>query len=156
MNASTQKKESMKILFLSNHHSKLLLRLSELETAMGTIKSNLIEGSQSQTKILQDCLDHAVEQKDLDINIDLLERYTKERWKILNALDRIKNGTYGECRECGEMIDSKRLLVHPTASLCMECQNQKEDCKRLDTAFIQKPNPSNFLTSIIFKNAEVA
>ncbi len=34
------------------------------------------------------------------------------------ALDRIANGTYGFCAVCGDMIDTDRLSVLPTATVC--------------------------------------
>jgi len=40
---------------------------------------------------------------------------------IDTALDKIKNGKYGKCENCGKEIDEKRLMVNPSASLCMKC-----------------------------------
>jgi DnaK suppressor protein len=37
------------------------------------------------------------------------------------ALKRIDRGDYGECRNCGEYINPKRLEFDPTAKLCIEC-----------------------------------
>jgi len=31
-----------------------------------------------------------------------------------------------ECEECGEQIAAKRLLVRPTATTCIRCQEQLE------------------------------
>lgn len=42
------------------------------------------------------------------------------------ALTRIKIGKYGICENCGEMIDTDRLLVYPEATLCVKCQKEKE------------------------------
>ncbi|MCS6893786.1 MAG: TraR/DksA family transcriptional regulator [Deltaproteobacteria bacterium] len=46
--------------------------------------------------------------------------------KIDESLQKIQNGTYGLCEECGEPIPFKRLLVRPVAVLCVECKNQQE------------------------------
>jgi len=40
---------------------------------------------------------------------------------IAAALKRIDRGDYGECRACGEYINSKRLEFDPTARLCIGC-----------------------------------
>jgi DnaK suppressor protein len=37
------------------------------------------------------------------------------------ALQRIERGDYGECRDCGEYINPKRLEFDPTARLCIGC-----------------------------------
>ncbi len=41
---------------------------------------------------------------------------------INKALDKIKNGSYGQCEKCSEKIDIKRLEAMPEATLCLKCQ----------------------------------
>lgn len=51
----------------------------------------------------------------------------EQRLRALNdAQDRLIDGGYGRCLECGEQIDAKRLAADPAASLCLECQKQAE------------------------------
>ena len=45
---------------------------------------------------------------------------------IEQALIRIEKGTYGFCTNCGKMIDTDRLAVLPTATLCLECESAKK------------------------------
>ena len=42
------------------------------------------------------------------------------------ALARIERGDYGECRDCGEYINPKRLEFDPTARLCISCASGAE------------------------------
>lgn len=42
--------------------------------------------------------------------------------KINDALDRIKDGTYGRCQECGKDINEERLEFIPYAEYCVNCQ----------------------------------
>jgi DnaK suppressor protein len=42
------------------------------------------------------------------------------------ALARIRAGTYGECRDCGEPIALARLAAYPTATRCLACQAKHE------------------------------
>lgn len=42
-----------------------------------------------------------------------------------NALIRIKNKTYGVCRETGKLISKERLRIVPHATLSIEAKNQK-------------------------------
>jgi DnaK suppressor protein len=43
------------------------------------------------------------------------------------ALQRIERGGYGECMECGENINPKRLEFDPTVRLCIQCAEQLND-----------------------------
>lgn len=39
--------------------------------------------------------------------------------QVTKALERIDGGTYGFCVVCGNMIDTDRLAILPTATLCL-------------------------------------
>ena len=52
--------------------------------------------------------------------------------KIQKALDRINDGTFGDCEECGEKISVKRLEARPETTLCIRC---KEDQERVEKDF---------------------
>ena len=54
---------------------------------------------------------------------DELEHQLRE---IVDAQDRLMDGSYGRCAECGSEIGVKRLLATPTASLCVSCQTSAE------------------------------
>ncbi len=41
------------------------------------------------------------------------------------ALTRIKIGKYAICINCGNMIDTDRLMVYPQASRCIKCERKK-------------------------------
>lgn len=45
---------------------------------------------------------------------------------IIDAQDRLLDGTYGKCVECGEQITVGRLTADPAASLCLGCQKLVE------------------------------
>lgn len=42
------------------------------------------------------------------------------------ALARIKLGNYGICEDCGEMIDTERLMIYPEATLCAKDSAKRE------------------------------
>jgi DnaK suppressor protein len=46
--------------------------------------------------------------------------------KINEAIRRISEGTFGECEECGDDIELRRLEVRPTATLCLNCKEEQE------------------------------
>jgi DnaK suppressor protein len=46
--------------------------------------------------------------------------------KIDEALLRIKDGSFGECEDCGEDIELRRLEARPTATFCVACKEASE------------------------------
>ena len=46
--------------------------------------------------------------------------------QIRKALTRIKIGKYGICDECGQMIDTDRLIAYPEATLCARDAAKRE------------------------------
>ncbi len=49
---------------------------------------------------------------------------TKNRLKaVIRAQSRIKEGSYGFCELCDELINTARLDAYPEASMCIECQS---------------------------------
>jgi DnaK suppressor protein len=51
--------------------------------------------------------------------------------KVLQALERISDGNYGECVSCSEPIGFARLSVRPTAELCISCKEEEEKKENL-------------------------
>jgi len=47
------------------------------------------------------------------------EKYLKQ---LDEALERIKNGTFGVCRVCGKEIGHDRLEAVPTTTICYDCK----------------------------------
>ena len=57
-------------------------------------------------------------------------RTSNRRRKLVNkidqALERLRDGTYGYCEDTGEPIGLKRLIARPIATLCIEAQEKHE------------------------------
>jgi len=51
----------------------------------------------------------------------------EDRLRAINdAQDRLIDGGYGTCLECGRQIEIKRLCADPAVSLCIACKTQSE------------------------------
>jgi len=53
-----------------------------------------------------------------------------ERWllaKIKAAIERIDDGVYGICDECGDDIKPQRLEARPVTTLCIACKTRQEN-----------------------------
>ncbi|MBI5073676.1 MAG: TraR/DksA family transcriptional regulator [Nitrospirae bacterium] len=61
-----------------------------------------------------------------DINLKRLSAQRQLLNDVEECLRKLNEGTYGVCEDCGEEISEKRLHVIPTATLCIDCKEQRE------------------------------
>lgn len=73
-----------------------------------------------------DDADLASREEEHQWQLRLLEREKQLLDKIDQALERLARGEYGWCEETGEPIGLRRLLLRPTASLCIEAKERQE------------------------------
>ena len=70
----------------------------------------------------------------LEINQNSLVKVGKRELnhlkKIDAALQKMEDGTYGECESCGEQIAFARLMARPVAQLCIDCKTEQENEER--------------------------
>lgn len=94
--------------------------LSEKETLLNSIGQSQdidTEGDETdeiQAKIL------------MNLNSQLHLRNSDKLSKIVGALKKIENGTYGLCQDCEEEIAQKRLLLRPYCETCISCAEERE------------------------------
>lgn len=73
------------------------------------------------------------EMSELDLNrstaLDLAARQTQLIEEIDEALQRIEDGTYGQCFRCGKPLDEERLKAVPTAKYDAACQAAIEEAQ---------------------------
>ncbi|MCR5225122.1 MAG: RNA polymerase-binding protein DksA [Alphaproteobacteria bacterium] len=86
---------------------------------------------QEEGKTCTDVADRASTETDMTYELRSKERAGKLIAKINEALQRIKNGTYGFCDETGEPISLKRLEARPVAMLSIEAQERHERQERV-------------------------
>ena len=81
-----------------------------------------------------DELDVASQDSQAVVQKRLLERQASYLKRIDAALEKISDGTYGECEQCGDKIAPKRLLARPVALLCILCKEKQERLEKADKA----------------------
>jgi RNA polymerase-binding transcription factor DksA len=54
------------------------------------------------------------------------ERLAERINRLSAALERLENGRYGTCEECGEPIEPARQAALPEAVTCLRCQEHRE------------------------------
>jgi len=70
--------------------------------------------------------DRAALESERNATLRIRDRERKLLSKIDEALDRIGEGTYGVCEECGEAIGVDRLKARPVTTLCIDCKADQE------------------------------
>ena len=82
----------------------------------------------------RDTYDLASDERDREINFILNDREREKIVAIDEALQRIKDKTYGICESCEGEIQLGRLKVLPFTRLCVKCQEENEkESKRQKT-----------------------
>ncbi|MGE5305519.1 MAG: TraR/DksA family transcriptional regulator [Alphaproteobacteria bacterium] len=82
----------------------------------------------------RDTYDLASDERDREINFILNDREREKLHAIDEALERIKDKSYGICESCEGEIHLGRLKVLPFTRLCVKCQEENEkESKRQKT-----------------------
>jgi len=75
---------------------------------------------------IADMYDLADDERERQFSILLCNRDREKLELIDEALERIEEGTYGMCEECGSKIAEGRIKAVPFARYCIECQSKIE------------------------------
>jgi DnaK suppressor protein len=77
--------------------------------------------------------DSEVSDRDLhdDIELMLVQMTRETLGRVDAALERLHEGHYGRCAECGDDISPARLRALPFAVRCLDCEDERErDARR--------------------------
>ena len=103
---------------------KLLLGMRE--KLLADISANVIPETLTASTEIGDLIDQAGDERDRELSLLLSGRDKEKLAAIDEALEKIEEGTYGICEECGDKIGAGRLKVMPLARLCVNCQSKME------------------------------
>jgi len=106
---------------------KILLK--EREQIVGEVKQIDESSKEMGQDGIQDIGDEAANIYNKQVLLSLNENERMRLQEVDEALDRIGNGTYGICEECGGQISPKRIEVRPVAKYCVPCLTQLEKGK---------------------------
>ncbi len=97
-----------------------------LKTRVLQIKKNIESSAKDYDEInsyeIRDEGDYALVSADSLIDVSITKQQKKELEEIDYALSKIKDGTYGTCEMCEELIGMQRLKVKPHAKYCIVCR----------------------------------
>ena len=106
------------------------LLVAQRDDLMGNARKVLSGDIHVDPDDFPDEMDTASSEVNLQFTGRLREREQGLLSKIESALDKIEEGIYGECTNCGEDIGVKRLKARPVAELCIECKSEQEKLER--------------------------
>lgn len=85
-----------------------------------------------------DIYDIASNERERELTLMLGDRDRGKLAEIEDALERIKDSTYGTCEECGEPIAEDRLRALPFTRACVECQSKNERELKIKGRFVEE------------------
>lgn len=102
----------------TKYRKVLLARLAELDQRLLQIESELDEPNSKDWEEL------AVEREGDEVLEQLGQSGQIEIARIRAALQRLRDGIYGDCARCGDEISEERLETLPDTPLCRNCAAQ--------------------------------
>lgn len=86
-----------------------------------------LEDMTDTREVYADPADRATAESDRSFTLRLRDRERKLIKKIQEAIQRLEDGTYGICEECGDEIGVPRLQARPVTTLCINCKSRQEE-----------------------------
>lgn len=104
------------------HFSELLLKTrKEVVARLELLKKNRDYGDDTDS-----FEEEGDEAEEFSNQVELTKSLEERRDRIDAALQKMKDGTYGTCEQCGNPISTNVLEVDPESGLCRDCKSKKE------------------------------
>lgn len=110
----------------NNNFSAIKKELTERKIELEA-KLTELSKEKTPTDIVLDPGDMASASTMESLKISLQEAEKREYERILMALAKIADGTYGVCVDCGRPIGERRLKNNPNSARCLTCQEAYEE-----------------------------
>lgn len=112
---------------LAEFKELLQKQMDELLQEAGKTVSDMTEEKTN----FPDPTDRASLESDRNFELRIRDRERKLIGKIREALERIEEGTFGECESCEEEIGIERLRARPVTTYCIDCKTEQERQERI-------------------------
>ena len=113
------------------------------EATLCAKKAELLSGLHNRDGIAAeaepDVFDKIQRAADRAVVIETLDRRSLLLRQVQSALERLRDGSYGQCLRCEEQINPKRLTAVPWAQFCLRCQEEadREERRCADADFLR-------------------
>ncbi len=111
-------------------------RLEAMRRELGQRSRKAKQAIREMEHEVGDSVDTSAEELDAATILQLKKNESETMRQIDEALERLDDGEYNECEECGDAIGQRRLEVKPFALMCVACQ---EDVEREARRRIARP-----------------
>ena len=101
--------------------------LGKQEELRGMVSRTELDGRSADDDPTQDPADKAASSYNKEFLFSQSNSDRSTLADVQDALDRMNEGTYGECVLCGEEMSPKRLEAVPWARHCIPCQEKQEE-----------------------------
>ena len=105
--------------------------LTEKVDSLLTDATKTVSGMTDTPENYPDPTDRASLESERNFELRIRDRERKLIGKIKDALERIEDGSFGICDECGEDIGEARLKARPVTTLCIDCKTKQEKDERV-------------------------
>lgn len=102
------------------------LRGDVTQMADAALKKNRMEANGNLSSMPIHMADIGSDAYEQEFTLSLMETEEGTLGAIESALERIEDGTFGQCEECEVKIPKTRINAIPYASLCVKCAEQNE------------------------------
>lgn len=100
-----------------------------LQDEKAEVSQNLVNDSLLYSQSIGLCSE-ASDETSREVGWRLQERLQNRLRQLSEAQDRLIEGYYGRCLDCGTQIAARRLEADPAAALCYSCQMVADDTQR--------------------------
>ena len=115
------------------HRERLLALRARLRGDMTQMEDNALNKDHNKTTSMpNDMAELGSGNFDQELTLSLLGSEKDALDQIEAAIERIEDGSYGQCEECGRKIPKSRLEAIPYAALCVRCARKGRKATILD------------------------
>lgn len=105
------------------HEDALRAKQREL---LDSFERDRADGNANDDGGIQDLADKAASAYSKELNFSLSDGERNLLMLIEESFNRMKDGSYGTCTNCGTQIGEKRLQAVPWTPFCIDCQELQE------------------------------
>src|SRR5512142_3107840 len=101
--------------------------LSEVQEKIRDVRSESSTGKMNEVFDAGESSEADIQE---DIEFALIQMKAETLQRINEALNRLEEGSYGNCYECGDEIAEARLRALPFAVRCKDCEEEREQAQQ--------------------------
>ena len=117
---------------LAKFKKSIETKLNEVAHELVDIKDNLETNTRGTASLSQDSVysvhmaDAGTDSYEREKGFHFMNRETDYYKFLIKALERIKDGSFGVCNICAELIPEERMMEVPNATKCVQCKESEK------------------------------